>query len=455
MSAWWLRHRQQGLGRKGRHGSCDLVAGDAADHHHDAPRRHHGRARGTTRRTLGGRAAGVLAKPGGHGGRARDPDRPRRGDVHRHRRKGAALGDARAGRRADRHGLHDAGVPGGDQEERTRAWWPDYRREWRRLMEYVKIPGTSLSPSRIGLGTWAMGGWMWGGTDDERSIRTIGAALDRGITLIDTAPAYGQGRSEEIVGRALQRWGGRDRVVLATKVGLEWGSNGEVARNASRARIMNEITDSLRRLRTEYIDIYQVHWPDPLVPIEETAEALRRLHQEGRIRAIGVSNYSPEQMDVFRQVAPLHTAQPPYNLLEREAEEKVLPYCQWHGIATLTYGALCRGLLSGRMGPDTRFGGDDLRQADPKFRPPRYAQYLRAVAALERVARQWYARSVLALAVRWVLDQPGVSVALWGARSPEQLAPLDQVVGWSLGADAQRAIDAFLRESVTDPVGPE
>ena len=322
-------------------------------------------------------------------------------------------------------------------------------------MEYVKIPGTSLSPSRIGLGTWAMGGWMWGGTDDERSIRTICAALDRGITLIDTAPAYGQGRSEEIVGRALQRWGGRDRVVLATKVGLEWGSNGEVARNASRGRVMSEITDSLRRLRTEYIDIYQVHWPDPLVPIEETAEALRRLHQEGRIRAIGVSNYSPEQMDVFRQVAPLHTAQPPYNLLEREAEEKVLPYCQWHGIATLTYGALCRGLLSGRMGPDTRFGGDDLRRTDPKFRPPRYAQYLRTVAALERVARQWYARGVLALAVRWVLDQPGVSVALWGARSPEQLRPLDEVVGWSLDADAQRAIGEILRDTVTDPVGPE
>src|SRR5438093_12441994 len=248
MSAWRLRHRQQGLGRKGRHGSCDLVAGDAADHHHDTPRRHHGRARGTTHRTLGGRAAGVLAKPGGHGGRAREPDRPRRGDVHRHRRKGAALGDARAGRRADGHGLHDAGDPGGDREERARAWWPDHSGERRRLMEYVKIPGTSLSPSGSGLGTWAMRGWMWGGTDDERSIRTICAALDRGITLIDTAPAYGQGRSEEIVGRALQRWGGRDRVVLATKVGLEW-RNGGVARNATRARIRQEIGDSLKRLR--------------------------------------------------------------------------------------------------------------------------------------------------------------------------------------------------------------
>src|SRR5438034_1327930 len=191
-----------------------------------------------------------------------------------------------------------------------------------RITTTIRPDGTTVGLEGRLTGTWAMGGWMWGGTDDERSIRTICAALDRGIKLIDTAPAYGQGRSEEIVGRALQRWGGRDRVVLATKVGLEWGSNGEVARNASRGRVMSEITDSLRRLRTEYIDIYQVHWPDPLVPIEETAEALRRLHQEGRIRAIGVSNYSPAQMDVFRQVAPLHTAQPPYNLLEREARSE-------------------------------------------------------------------------------------------------------------------------------------
>src|SRR5216117_2670993 len=162
-------------------------------------------------------------------------------------------------------------------------------------MEYMKIPGTSLSPSRIGLGTWAIGGWMWGGTDEERSIQTICAALDRGITLVDTAPAYGQGRSEEIVGKALACWGRRDRVILATKVGLEWRSDGAVARNASRGRIMQEIAASLRRLRTDYIDIYQVHWPDPLVPIEETADPMHTLFAQGKIRAIGVSNFSVVQ----------------------------------------------------------------------------------------------------------------------------------------------------------------
>jgi aryl-alcohol dehydrogenase-like predicted oxidoreductase len=322
-------------------------------------------------------------------------------------------------------------------------------------MEPVKIPGLTLSPSRIGLGTWAIGGWMWGGTDEEQSIRTIHAALDRGITLIDTAPAYGQGRSEEIVGKALEGPGRRNEVVLATKVGLEWRSDGSVFRNATRARIAKEIADSLQRLRTDYVDVYQVHWPDPLVPIEETAEALRELYQQGQIRAIGVSNYSPAQMDVFRQVAPLHTAQPPYNLFEREAETEVLPYCLQNGIATLTYGALCRGLLSGRMRLDTAFGGDDLRRTDPKFQPPRYAHYLRAVEALTRLARDRFGKSVLALAVRWVLDHPAVSVALWGARGPEQLDPLDEAMGWSLDAEAKRAIDGILRETVTDPLGPQ
>jgi aryl-alcohol dehydrogenase-like predicted oxidoreductase len=322
-------------------------------------------------------------------------------------------------------------------------------------MEQVEIQGIGPRASRIGLGTWAMGGWMWGGSDEELSIRTILAALERGVTVIDTAPVYGQGRSEEIVGKALQRWGRRDQVVLATKVGLAWDRLGAPVRNASPSRIRKELGDSLRRLRTDYIDVYQVHWPDPLVPVTETAEALYRLYRQGRIGAIGVSNYTPEQMEVFRQVAPLHSAQPPYNLFERGAEVRVLPYCERHAITTLTYGALCRGLLSGRMRADSHFSGDDLRQTDPKFQPPRYRQYLAAVTALDRFARERYGRDVLALAVRWVLDQAGVQIALWGARRPEQLDALDAVMGWSLDEGAMRTIDAIVAEHVTDPVGPE
>src|SRR6266404_2311239 len=254
--------------------------------------------------------------------------------------------------------------------------------------ESVNIPGTALQVSRVALGTWAMGGWMWGGTDERESIATIRAALEQGINLIDTAPVYGFGVSEEIVGKAVGKRL-RSRAVIATKVGLEW-RDGKVYRNATRDRIMQEIDQSLRRLRTDYIDIYQVNWHDPLVPVEETAEAMRMLHDQGKIRAIGVSNFSVAQMERFRAVAPLHVLQPPYNLFERAIESDILPYCRAHNIATLGYGALCRGLLSGRMRAETVFEGDDLRRVDPKFQPPRYAQYLTAVGRLDQLAQDFY-----------------------------------------------------------------
>jgi len=319
--------------------------------------------------------------------------------------------------------------------------------------ESVDIPGTQLRVSRVALGTWAMGGWMWGGTDKREAVATIRAALDQGINLIDTAPVYGFGVSEEIVGQAVAAAGLRAQAVIATKVGLEWRA-GKVYRNATRGRIMREIDESLRRLRTDYIDIYQVHWPDPLVPIEETAEAMRTLHDQGKIRAIGVSNFSVEQMERFRKVAPLHVLQPPYNLFERAIEGEILPYCRANNIATFGYGALCRGLLSGRMRADTTFEGDDLRRLDPKFQPPRYAQYLTAVGQLDQLAQDFYQRRVIQLAVRWMLDQ-GISVALWGARHPDQLQAAVGVAGWSLGAATRARIDRILSEAITDPVGPE
>jgi aryl-alcohol dehydrogenase-like predicted oxidoreductase len=320
-------------------------------------------------------------------------------------------------------------------------------------MEFATIPETSLTVSRIGLGTWAIGGWMWGGTDEEESIKTIHSAVERGINLLDTAPAYGFGRSEEIVGRAIAEDQLRSRVVIATKTGLEW-KDGKVFRNASRNRILREAADSLRRLKTDYIDIYQVHWPDPLVPIEETAEAMQTLFDQGKIRAIGVSNFSIAQIERFRRVAKLHVVQPPYNLFEREIEAEPMPYCRESGLATLTYGALCRGLLSGRLQEDTHFDGDDLRLTDPKFQPPRYAQYLAAVRRLDQFAHQHYGKRVIHLAVRWLLDQ-GATAALWGARHSGQLQPIDEVFGWSLDAAAKAEIDRILSEEITDPVGPE
>jgi aryl-alcohol dehydrogenase-like predicted oxidoreductase len=319
--------------------------------------------------------------------------------------------------------------------------------------ESVAIPGIQPQVSRVALGTWAMGGWMWGGTDAGASVATIRAALAQGINLIDTAPVYGFGVSEEIVGEALAVEGLRARTVIATKVGLEW-RDGKVYRNATRARIMQEIEDSLRRLRTDYIDIYQVHWPDPLVPVEETADAMRTLYQQGKIRAIAVSNFSVAQMEAFRRVAPLHVLQSPYNLFERAIEAEILPYCRANGIATFGYGALCRGLLSGRMRADTIFQGDDLPRVDPKFRPPRFAQYLEAVRRLDELAQRGFHRRVIHLAVRWMLDQ-GISVALWGARRPDQLEAALGVAGWSLDGADRALIELIVSTAVAEPVGPE
>jgi aryl-alcohol dehydrogenase-like predicted oxidoreductase len=321
-------------------------------------------------------------------------------------------------------------------------------------MEYTVISGTEMKVSRIAQGTWAIGGWMWGGTDEQESIRTIHAALDIGINLIDTAPVYGFGVSEEIVGKAIVEKGHREKVFIATKVGLEW-HNGSVSRNSSQHRIRQEVQDSLRRLRTDYIDIYQIHWPDLTVPIEETARTMQALLQEGLIRAIGVSNYSPEQMNQFMSVCRLNTVQPPYNLFERQIDRDVLPYVLEKKLSAFAYGPLCRGLLTGTMRPDTKFTGDDLRQSDPKFQPPRFAQYLDAVKQLDDLTRKRYGKRVMDLAVRWVLDTPGISAALWGARHPSELEAVKGVLDWNLDADTRSAIDQILRQTIADPIGPE
>jgi aryl-alcohol dehydrogenase-like predicted oxidoreductase len=319
-------------------------------------------------------------------------------------------------------------------------------------MEHIKIPGLLQDASRIGLGTWAIGGWLWGGTEESHAISTIHAALDNGINLIDTAPVYGFGRSEELVGKALEG-GRRADAIIATKVGLDWGS-GSILRNSTPARLQRELEDSLRRLKTDVIDIYQVHWPDESVPFEDTARALDGFRRAGKIRAIGVSNFSPAQMDRFRKGAPLATVQPPYNLFEREIEQDVLPYAERNGLVVLAYGALCRGLLGGKITAKTEFKGDDLRNTDPKFRQPRLGQYLAAVERLDRFAHERYGKTVLALAVRWLLDR-GEIVALWGARHPDQLAPVEDAMGWTLDAAAMQEIDRILDETVKDEVGPE
>jgi aryl-alcohol dehydrogenase-like predicted oxidoreductase len=320
-------------------------------------------------------------------------------------------------------------------------------------MEFTQISHIEKKVMRIGLGTWAMGGWMWGGSDEEKAIETILQALNQGINLIDTAPVYGFGTSETIVGKALKKFGEREKVVVATKLGLHW-KDGKISRDLRKESILKEIDDSLKRLQVDYIDLYQVHWPDPSAPIKETAEVLQTLQEKGKIQAIGVSNFSTEQMKEFQKIAPLDVLQSPFNLFERKIEESELPYCKENDIAILGYGPLCRGLLTGRMRVDTQFSGDDLRKVDPKFQQPRYSQYLRCVDRLQDWMNQKYQKPLIALAVRWVLDS-GSNVALWGSRKPEQLKDIEAVWNWKLKPDDFLEINHILAESIKDPVGPE
>jgi aryl-alcohol dehydrogenase-like predicted oxidoreductase len=309
-------------------------------------------------------------------------------------------------------------------------------------MEYIKIKNIDIDVSRIALGTWAIGGWLWGGTDKNDSENTILTALDKGINMIDTAAVYGFGLSEEIIGKTIKQYYEREKIVIATKCGLSWQGD-KIYRDSSRKKIFKEIDDSLKRLQTDYIDIYQVHWPDKNTPFVETAEALYSLMEKGKIKAIGISNFSVEQMENFRKETPIHINQPPYNLFEREIEDDILPYCKENGISTLAYGSICRGLLSGKMSEDTRFEGDDNRLSDPKFLNEEFKHNLKIVDKLNAFAKDNYGKKVIDLALRWILDK-GVEVAIFGARRPEQLDAIDNLDGWNIDGEEMKEIDEIL-----------
>ncbi|HKL19609.1 MAG TPA: aldo/keto reductase [Halalkalibaculum sp.] len=320
-------------------------------------------------------------------------------------------------------------------------------------MEYTQVSDLELEISRVTLGTWAIGGWQWGGTDEQESIDTILKALNMGVTTVDTAPIYGFGKSEEIVGKAVKEFGNREEVQIATKLGLEWDEDENVVRNSSRDRILKEFDDSLRRLQTDYIDIYQIHWPDLQTDFQETASTMLQLLDNGKIKAIGASNFSVEQMEEFQKYAPIHVAQPPYNLFERGIEKDVLPYCNDNNISLLTYGALCRGLLSGKMDENWEFKKGDLRRnADPKFQGDTFKKHLQAVEKLKDYASEELDQTVLNLAVRWILDK-GVDSAIWGARRPEQVT-FDEATGWKLTDEQIEEIESIVEEAVEDPIAP-
>jgi methylglyoxal reductase len=293
------------------------------------------------------------------------------------------------------------------------------------LTREIGISG--IKASAIGLGTWAIGGWMWGGTDESRSVAAIHAALDAGVTLVDTAPAYGQGKSENIVGKALK--GRRDKVVLATKCGLVWHTTKgnhffdvddmPVHRHLGPDSIAYELEQSLRRLGTDYIDHYITHWQDPTTPISDTMDALLRLKEQGKIRSIGASNTTPEDLRAYIDAGPLDAIQEEYSMVKRDIEDSHLPICRKAGVSVLSYSSLALGLLTGKIGPKREFEGDDLRIGNPLFSQEnrrQVAALMETVAPIAQVHNATPAQAVIA----WTLAQPGITFSLCGARNPEQ-----------------------------------
>jgi methylglyoxal reductase len=284
-----------------------------------------------------------------------------------------------------------------------------------------------LRASAVGLGTWAIGGWMWGGTDDAAAEEAIRAGLDAGITLIDTAPAYGLGHAEEVVGRGIK--GRRDQVVLATKCGLVWHaqrgpyffSQGghAVHRDLSPAAIRHEVEESLRRLQTDRIDLYITHWQDPTTPIPETVAALKALQAEGKILAFAASNTAPEDLEAYRAAGGIAAVQEEYSMLQRRIEATHLPACRENGIAVMGYSVLGLGLLSGGITADRVFSGDDQRRDNPSFSPENRVRVDRLMQVIRPIASQQGA-SPSQVVIAWTLAQPGLTFALCGARNPAQ-----------------------------------
>ena len=299
-----------------------------------------------------------------------------------------------------------------------------------------------------------MGGRWWGEVDDEESIATVHKALDLGVNLIDTADVYGFGRSEKVLGKAL---GARRKdILLATKVGLRYNNKGKVRNDLSRAHILQAIDASLERLQTDYIDLYQIHWPDPKTPIEETVEALQECVEAGKVRYLGASNLTPEQLADYRRYSPIETLQPPLNLFERQTEVRLLPICLKENVGVLIYSPLCRGLLSGKFEADHEFE-DTLRKHDPLFQGETFKRNLAVVDQLKVVAEQ-HNKTVAQLAVAWVLAHSAVSVALCGGRRPAHIADNVGAANWGLSDEDLKRIDQILvntqpiDEAKTDPV---
>ena len=322
---------------------------------------------------------------------------------------------------------------------------------------YREIGKSGVKASAVGLGTWAIGGWMWGGTDEKQSIEAIRASLDAGITLIDTAPAYGLGNAERIVGEAIK--GRREDAVIATKCGLVWHTNKgnyfftqddkPVHRYLGKDSIIHEVEESLKRLQTDYIDLYITHWQDATTPIEETVAALDELKRSGKIRAIGASNVNETELQAYIKTGKLDAIQERFSMIDREIETTLLPLAIPNSVATLSYSSLALGLLSGKIDPKREFSGDDQRKDNPRFSQKNREKVLEFANSINGIAESHEA-TIAQVVIAWTLTKPGVTFALCGARDVKQ-AEENAAAGRIRLTDQERqSIDASIKQHLSN-----
>ncbi|MFF5383068.1 aldo/keto reductase [Pedobacter suwonensis] len=327
-------------------------------------------------------------------------------------------------------------------------------------MEYRKIGNSDLSLSVITFGAWAAGGWMWGSTDRNDAVNAIKASYDLGVTSIDTAPIYGQGDSEEIVGDAIKGIS-RDKLQVVTKFGMRWdltkgdfgfksknndGAAIDIYKYAGKESVIYECEQSLKRLGTDYIDLYQIHWPDSTTPISETFEAVSRLIEQGKVRYAGVCNYDIAQLKEADQTLEIISNQIPFSMVNRSVEEETVPYCIENNKSVLAYSPMERGLLTGKMTADYKFEEGDHRQGNKFFSPESIEKTNAFLAKIKPLADEKNA-TLSQLVLRWTIERPGITIALVGARNEKQAVQNAKAVNVKLNAEEIQFINTELEKA--------
>ena len=330
-------------------------------------------------------------------------------------------------------------------------------------MEKVQLGKSEVFVSPITFGAWAIGGWLWGGTDDKLALEALKSGYDGGISSIDTAPVYGLGHSEKVVGQFAKQVG-RDNIEILTKFGWSWempkgkplmkgswpgGSEMDIYSNASNESIRHEVEASLQRLQTDYIDLYQIHRPDPNTPIEETMEACFKLKEEGKIRAFGVSNMSVDLMKQAREIMPIASSQSPYSMVYRKIEKDILPHCVSEGIGILAYSPLQRGLLTGKITADYEFGAGDHRARNKFFMEPNRTRTNAFLKKIKPIADD-HGVTLAQLVINWTVQREGISTALVGARNAAQAIENAKAMSFSLAEAEIATINTELDKVVID-----